>query len=308
MRKFKSHINHTSKTLFEERIELLEKLITFGGKAYPKFGNVIIMAGGAGSGKGFIKNNLVGAEGFNFDVDEMKRLVGKAPRIIKKVKDELGIDLKELSANLRNPENVLKLHSIVGDTLNIKDKRLNALYQSILLANEDRKPNLIFDVTLKDLNKLQDLTYRASQLGYDKKNIHIVWVINDIEVAKRQNEKRSRVVAAEILINTHRGVSATMNDVLSMGKKLNQYMDGDIVFAFNKVNVDTELVTKDASAPTERQKKAGMFTGKGTASFVKDAEYFYVKRAGKPVIPIDKLSKSIRRKISNYVPPEVKWI
>ena len=34
----------------EEYIEahfdiLLEKLITFGGKAYPKFGNVVIMAG-----------------------------------------------------------------------------------------------------------------------------------------------------------------------------------------------------------------------------------------------------------------------
>ena len=43
----------------EEYIEeqydvLIEKLITFGGKAYPKFGNVVIMAGGAGSGKGFV--------------------------------------------------------------------------------------------------------------------------------------------------------------------------------------------------------------------------------------------------------------
>ena len=39
---------------------LLEKLITFGGKAYPKFGNIVIMAGGAGSGKGFVKDKLVG--------------------------------------------------------------------------------------------------------------------------------------------------------------------------------------------------------------------------------------------------------
>ena len=40
---------------------LTEKLITFANKAYPKFGNVIIMAGGAGSGKGFVKDKLVGA-------------------------------------------------------------------------------------------------------------------------------------------------------------------------------------------------------------------------------------------------------
>ena len=32
--------------------ELNEKLITFGGKAYPKFGNVVLLAGGAGSGLG----------------------------------------------------------------------------------------------------------------------------------------------------------------------------------------------------------------------------------------------------------------
>ena len=52
----------------EQFDELMEALITFGGKAYPKFGNVVIMAGGAGSGKGFVKDNLVGIEGFTFDV------------------------------------------------------------------------------------------------------------------------------------------------------------------------------------------------------------------------------------------------
>ena len=38
---------------FLEHKSLQEKLITFGKKAYPKFGNVVILAGGAGSGKGF---------------------------------------------------------------------------------------------------------------------------------------------------------------------------------------------------------------------------------------------------------------
>ena len=51
--------------------DLLEALITFGGQAYPKFGNVVIMAGGAGSGKGFVKDKLVGVEGFTFDVDAL---------------------------------------------------------------------------------------------------------------------------------------------------------------------------------------------------------------------------------------------
>ena len=115
-------------------------------------------------------------------------------------------------------------------------RRMKTLYTSILTAPPDRKPNIIFDVTLKDLQKLEKITRQVSAIGYPKENVHIVWVVNDIEVAKAQNKdpKRGRVVPADILVNTHRGASATMNDILNMGKGLRKYMDGDIAFAFNK--------------------------------------------------------------------------
>jgi hypothetical protein len=67
-------------------------------------------------------------------------------------------------------------------------------------------------------------------------------------------------------------------------------MDGDIVFAFNKVGVDANLAT----------------SGKG-GSYVKDANYFYVKKQGKPPTSIDQLDKDIRRKIKGYVPKNVDW-
>ena len=75
------------KFMTEEYGELSEKLITFAKQAYPKFGNILILAGGAGSGKGFIKDKLVGMEGFTFDVDALKTLAAKTPAIAKKVKD-----------------------------------------------------------------------------------------------------------------------------------------------------------------------------------------------------------------------------
>jgi hypothetical protein len=269
---------------------LTEKLITFAGQAYPKFGNVIIMAGGAGSGKGFILKNLVGAEGFTFDVDALKTMASATPAIVKRIKDEMGIDMTELSKNLKNPENVSKLHEIIGGYLNLDNKKLEAVYKSIISADADRKPNLIFDVTLKDLQKFGNLTRQVKSLGYDDTKIHIVWVVNDIEVAKAQNEKRDRTVPVEILINTHRGVSATMHDIFTMGTELKKYLDGDIVIAFNKVGVDSEVAKSD---------KGG--------SYVKAANYFYLKRAGKPVIPFDELSKDIKQKIASYVPAGVTW-
>jgi hypothetical protein len=276
--------------LAEEAEALLEKLITFGGKAYPKFGNIVIMAGGAGSGKGFVLGKLVGIEGKVLDVDELKTLASKTPAIIKRVKSELGVDLPQLAKSLKDPENVGKLHSIMGDYLNLDKRREKALYTSILSADPERKPNIIFDVTLKDLPKLEKIAREAAMLGYDKKNIHIVWVVNDIEVAQQQNKARARTVPSEILVNTHRGAANTMGDIINMGTRLKKYMDGDIVFAFNKVGVDASLAK----------------SGKG-GSYVKDANYFYVKKQGKAPTSVDQLDKDIRRKIASYVPKNVDW-
>lgn len=289
MQSFNSFIKEES-FLAEEAEALLEKLITFGGKAYPKFGNIVVMAGGAGSGKGFILSNLVGMEGKVFDVDELKTLASKTPAIQKRVKDELGVDLADLASNLKNPENVGKLHQIMGDYLNLDKRKEKGFYTSVLTAPADRKPNIIFDMTFKELTKLQKVARDAEALGYDKKNIHIVWVVNDIEVAQQQNKARARTVPSEILVNTHRGAANTMGDIINMGKKLKNYMDGDIVFAFNKVGVDANLVK----------------SGKG-GSYVKDANYFYVKRQGKPPTSVDQLDKEIRRKIASYVPKNVDW-
>jgi len=269
---------------------LMEKLITFGGKAYPKFGNVLIMAGGAGSGKGFIQQNLIGLEGKSFDPDELKKLAGKSPLINKRVKDEFGVDLKDLGSKLKVPENVSKLHEIIGDALNLPNRKQAAFFASVMSADPERKPNIIFDTTLKDATKLQKLSRQVTELGYEKKNIHIVWVVNDIEMAKKQNLTRPRVVPAEILVNTHRGASNTMGDILKMGETLRKYMDGDIVFAFNKMNVDTELVKSDHGG-----------------QYMKDADYVYIKRAGKSLPPLNTLNKQMLAKVKSYVPKNIDW-
>lgn len=283
------------KGFMEEHAEQLdEALITFGGKAYPRFGQIVIMAGGAGSGKGFVKDKLVGVEGYNFDVDELKLLATRTPGVISKVKKELGVDLsklnpKEVEGALKDPDNVYQLHTIIGDELKLDDKRKKALFASAFTAPEDRKPNMIFDVTMKSLTQLQKYTMPLQKLGYKKENIHIVWVVNDIEIAKAQNMKRDRTVPVEILVGTHKGASQTMSDIITMGNNIRKYMDGELVFAFNKVGVDSDLRK----------------SGKG-GSYVADANYVYVKRKGKKVDK-KKLTNDLKSKLSSYVPPNVDW-
>ena len=196
---YKDSIDENKLKTFGEHSQqqLDEVAIQFGGKAYPKFGQVVILAGGAGSGKGFVLSNLLSIEGKTFDVDEMKRLAIASSVFSSKVKAETGVDLKKL--NLRVPENVSKIHEIIGGLYKVDKKIMSTVNQSVLSAHPERRPNLIFDVTLKDTAKLEKITRSIQQIGYDKKDIHIVWVMNKFDVAVKQNAGRARVVPEEIL-------------------------------------------------------------------------------------------------------------
>src|SRR5210317_1572140 len=70
--------NPMSESVNEEQID--EKLITFSNRA--PYGQIVFMAGGAGSGKGFAISNFIDSAGFKVrDVDEMKSAVGKLDQL-----------------------------------------------------------------------------------------------------------------------------------------------------------------------------------------------------------------------------------
>lgn len=267
---------------------LNEKLITFSGKSYPKENQILILAGGAGSGKGFILNNLIGLEGKVIDVDNIKSLALKSVKLADKIKTELGHDIKTF--NLKNKDDVYKLHQILKTELGITDKYQANIFTSVLSAPEDRKPNLIFDVTLEKLSKLYSITMNVESLGYKKENIHIVWIVNDIKIALEQNQSRDRVVPEDIVFETHEGVALTIKKILDMGDKLKEYMDGNIVIAFNKAGVDVKIKKSD---------KGG--------KYITDANYIVVKKQRESQISSGDLIKSVYDKIKSYVPKTEVW-
>lgn len=273
---------------FMEISSLDEALITFGGRAYPKFGQVVILAGGAGSGKGFTLGKLLGIEGHALDVDNLKKLVMGSDKLAAQIKKETGHDVKTM--DLRKPENVATMHGLIAKTYNIADKNQQRVYNGVLSAAPDRKPNLIFDVTLKGMSKLASIARDAEKLGYAKENIHIVWVMNDIHIAIEQNQKRDRIVPKEILMDTHEGAALTMAKILNMGNELKQYMDGDIWISFNKAGIDSEI---------SKSKQGGMFIVK--SNFIK------VKAKGKTQKSVSDLDDEIVKKIAKYAPKTDHW-
>lgn len=275
--------------LAEDQEMINEALIVLGSKAYPKFNQVVIMAGGSGSGKGFVVNNLLAVQGKIFDVDALKALAIKMPMLRKRIKDEYGLDLDTI--DLKDPKQTAHLHSVMSE-VGIKDAQQQAFTNSVVTAPKDRKPNLIFDVTLKDVKKLREITELASGWGYDKVNIHIIWVISEINAAIESNAKRDRSVPVEILIDIHKGTANTMNYIVNgLSGQLAKYMDGDIVFAFNKVGVDNKM---------DKSSKGG--------HVISTKDYFTVKKAGQAIMNLKDVENTVMKKVASYVPKNDSWI
>lgn len=249
------------------------------------------------SGKGFVLSNMLDIQGKVFDVDALKSFMINSTQLADKIKKEKDIDVKTL--NLKNPQDVSRLHMLakeVGLERIVKD----TMYKSIYLADPDRKPNLIFDVTLKSPDALVEISEQIAHLNYDKKKIHIVWVVNDVQVAIEQNEKRSRSVSSDILLATHSGVASTIKILLHPLFKIRNYADGKVVFAFNKAKVDSEIASTD-------KKASNVFKNKTAQGFyIKEADYVVIKEVGQEPKDLDKINSYLLQKIVSYIPDSVK--
>jgi len=287
---------------FKKFTNIDEALITVGKKPYPKFDNVVILAGGAGSGKGFVTSNLIAIDAKVFDVDEVKQFILKMPNLRVAFKDVLenmyksgkinyvpDVDDPKVRATiLRKPIYVSALH-MAATKINLPGRLEDKFFAGMI--DKERKPNIIFDVTLKNMTKLHNISHKLTTHGYKKENIHIVWIVNDIKVAIKQNQERPRVVPEDILIDTHKGASHTMADIIKMGNNVKQYIDGDIIIVPNKKNVDSKYIPSPNKG------------GNGDAGYFIFADYYKIKEKGK-AIDIKKMTTALTKEIIKYVPKD----
>ena len=247
----------------EEQID--EKLITFSNRA--PYGQIVFMAGGAGSGKGFAISNFIDSAGFKVrDVDEMKTAVGKLDQLgkfsvdawYKKYADKLsekdrahveefvvgkGMSIADVADDLKNPNNVMSLHLIV-DAMGLKDKWLISMLSG--KNNKETLPNLLFDITAKKVSSITSVIKPLLDAGYDANNIHLIWVLTDYHLAVSNNKGRDRVVPDDILLGTHEGAAKTIWSILTKG--LPKGLNGRIDVILN--NRENTVTYKDSKGNT----------------------------------------------------------
>lgn len=261
---------------------LNEKLVSFAKKLYPKGGHIVFLAGGSGSGKSFARKNLLGIDAITIDVDAFKSLIlqYRKSKLANLVNDEVDIDKLTLS----NPEHVSLIHNIIAK-MELKDKKLKALTNSIQstiknamdkgqAVEEAKLPNIIVDGTLRSSENFIETAQSFSGIGYETKNIHVVWILTKLETALKRNASRERTVKEPIVKEIFK---STMNSIKSLVDQ--EAIDGDLAVIFNEIE-NTTLKKSDRGG-----------------SFIEDFDVEYIKRSGKN----PKLTPELKNKLNDVL-------
>ena len=239
-----------------------ETLIVAGGGK--RNGQVIMLAGGSGSGKSFAVTQFIDSNNYKIlNPDDVLQLAVKLANQGKAFDELKGKDLT-------NPEDLEVAYDVVT-----KKKKLALRRREIFLQNQKpgRLPNIILDRTFSKKGQFKTWAHRLRTAGYKPENIHVIWVLTDLEIALAQNIRRGKAgernVPAKIIIGSHQGAKEEMRDL--MFKRLRgAAIDGDIFVIFGGVKNTIFYGTPEGELPSG-----------DTPMVVKDFRYIKVKSSGK---------------------------
>ena len=267
-------------TQFKNAVPLEEKLIVYGGGK--KYGQIVFLAGGAGSGKGFASEKFMQKDLFKVrDVDEWKKAFIRLSSEMKRYSELKGL-------NLRNPDDVFKLHMVVKK-MGIKGRSLQLLLRDV---RPDRLPNIMFDITFKDTDEIDEAMPMLLRAGYQPRDIHITWVLTNYHIAVKQNKERDRVVPDDIMIATHTGAATSMYNVIK--GNLPRGVDGQVNIVLNNKNNTIKFKSSD-------------FADKKVEN-VQDFEYFRIKREGQRIDTSEKALEKVMTWVKSNIPRNRKLI
>ncbi len=224
--------------------------VTFNKKSYPKEGWAVIMAGGAGSGKGFVISKSVLIDAKVIDVDNIKKMYNKL------ISKKEGLPEGKLKWDLKDPKDVAELHRIIKE----KGWREDVVNQFFTSNNKLR--NIIFDITGKSASTLTNYTKMVKDLGYE---VSLVWVVTNREVAIVRNLTRDRVVPENQFHAIHNQVNDTILPFLKDPNTSKNVDEAWVVFSGPAVSEIEDGGNTSITVRTDLKDKAFKLIKKGRA-------------------------------------------
>ena len=205
------------------------RAVTFGNKANPRNGWMVIMAGGAGSGKGYALSKQILIDGMVVDVDALKMGYARLQAILyKKTGGAQGRIF-----NFKDPNDVNDLHSII-DAKGWKDKVLDMFIRG-KAGNE--LANIILDITGKNADSIKGFAAIGKSLGYQ---VSLVWVITNRQWAAVRNQLRSRTVGDVPFHLMHNQIPEVLLNILPDGNECRNIDEAWFLFSGGVGSVSSE--------------------------------------------------------------------
>ena len=213
-----------------------ERVVHFGNETAPQFGWCVIMMGGPGSGKSvaveggshWIKGGVKILGDFKiYNPDKLKELFIKLKQdnandtITLPTKDGSGWEVVDLTTAtvMYPPDDENAKEVLVGEPYTMKNPRYTAFLHDRLSglskkwrnqilsmgnnADASRLPNILFDMTGDNFDKVRNMTVLAKEAGY---KVGIVWALATLPTSIRRDAKRIRTVGAEKVFTTYKNV------------------------------------------------------------------------------------------------------
>ena len=219
--------------------EIIKTSNLIEGPNDPHIFKAVFLAGGPGSGKGFVVDNLMGADSTGLKVVNSDNVYEKLAELQK--------------LDLSDPEVVA---SPQGQEAREKAKRLTKLRQENYLAG---RLGVIIDGTAKDVAKTRDQKQKLEELGYDT---IMIFVNTNLDMAQQRNKMRPRQLPDEMVTSMWHLVQDNMMKFQQMFGNQNFYIidnSGGLEDPERKVNfeaVEKAIKAFINSPPRKPQAKA----------------------------------------------------
>lgn len=160
--------------------------------------------------------------------------------------------------DFKDADKVSKMHSFAKNIFEPDDSELeNTKLDGLLNSARQNKsketlPNIVLNITGKDVHDFARLAVPFVEAGYKPKNVHIIWVLTPYKEASENNSSRDRVVPNQILRKTHTGVKKAMDTIRKSNgtieyshkgqtKKfdMRKFIDGVVMIIFNSKGKDS---------------------------------------------------------------------
>lgn len=123
---------------------------------FPNYGQIIFLVGGAGSGKNFVLENIIGHNGVNCDVDDLKTYIAREKKFQSQKYQDMGNDFLQ-GMDFKDPDKVFQMHSFSKKIFEPKGSEMeNSKLDGLLNAvrnnrNKATIPNIVLNITGKDV-------------------------------------------------------------------------------------------------------------------------------------------------------------